>query len=113
MVEHALGEQEETWSFTDENLAMLIDRLDYWLSTEYVGWVTDPNDPEEKRKREERKRSGVKPPPVPIIPPVAKRPPAAAREVVRMNQEIREHYSTPDVVNPGETDKDALDRILG
>jgi hypothetical protein len=114
MVEHALGEQEETaWTYTDENLAMLIDRLDYWLSSEYVGWVTDPNDPEEKRKSEERKRSGVKPPPVPIIPPVAKRPPDVAREVVRFNQALRDHYSTPDVVKPGESDKDALDRILG
>lgn len=114
MIEHALGEQEEAaWSYTDENLALLVDRLDYWLTSEYVGWVTDPDDPEEKRKREERERSGVKPPPVPIIQPVAKRPPGPAREVAQLVEAMREHYSKPAVVKPGESDKDALDRILG
>ncbi|MBX4168041.1 hypothetical protein K3M35_05090 [Rhodococcus sp. DMU2021] len=51
---------------------MLLDRDDYWLNSEYAQWTTDPNDPEVKRAREERKN--VKPPPHPIIAPVALRP---------------------------------------
>lgn len=53
---------------------MLVDRDDYWLNAEYRQWVTDPDDPEVKRAREERKRRKVKPPPSPILPPVALRP---------------------------------------
>jgi len=53
---------------------MLLDRDDYWLNSEYAQWTTDPDDPEVKRAREERKRSGVKPPPTPVIAPVALRP---------------------------------------
>lgn len=57
-----------------ENLAMLLDRDDYWLNSEYSQWITDPDDPEVKAAREERKRSGTKPPPLPILAPVALRP---------------------------------------
>lgn len=54
---------------------MLVDRDDYWLNSEYAQWITDPDDPEVKRTRAERKRRGVKPSPVPILPPIACRPP--------------------------------------
>ena len=35
----------ERWSDQDENLAMLVDRLDYWLNSESRAWITDPDDP--------------------------------------------------------------------
>ncbi len=57
-----------------ENLAMLLDRDDYWLNSEYAQWTTDPDDPEVKAAREQRKRAGIKPPPQPLIAPVALRP---------------------------------------
>lgn len=53
---------------------MLLDRDDYWLNSEYTQWITDPDDPEVKRAREERKRRGEKSPPNPILAPVALRP---------------------------------------
>lgn len=113
MVEHVLAPT--AWSNTEENLAMLVDRLAFWLDQMWGQWTIDPDDPEVKRAREERKRSGQKPPPVPLVPPVAKRPPeqdAAVREQV---QALKEHFSAPPAtrVNPGETKMDALDRLLG
>lgn len=66
---------------------MLVDRLDYWLNSEYTSWITDPEDPDVKRRRAEQKRAGVKPPPQPVITPVAKRPPAVIRELAKALQE--------------------------
>ncbi|MHC9669615.1 hypothetical protein ACQX2Y_09415 [Corynebacterium diphtheriae] len=37
------------WGYTDENIASLIDREDYWLNAEYQSWTTDPEDPEIKK----------------------------------------------------------------
>lgn len=110
MVEAALEAQPE-WTYTDENLALLVDRLDYWLTSEYGSWVTDPNDPEVKRKRQERKQAGVKPPPIPIITPVAKRPPEQdqrAREEAKFLQTLFEKGNSPT-----ESKLDALDKLLG
>ncbi|MCK2199199.1 hypothetical protein [Corynebacterium callunae] len=110
MIDHAL--QPEEWSHTDENLALLVDRLDYWLGTEYAGWVTDPTDPEVKKAREEQKRSGHKPPPVPLIPPVAQRPPKQAKAASEQVQRLREFYESPPAES-GESKLNALDKLLG
>lgn len=67
---------EPEWTHTDENIARLVDREDYWLNSEYASWTTDPDDPEVKAAREHRKESGAKPPSHPILYPVALRPPA-------------------------------------
>ncbi|ART20063.1 hypothetical protein CBE89_00010 [Corynebacterium striatum] len=64
----------DEWTDLEENVARILDRLDYWLGTEYTQWTTDPEDPEIKRARAERKRAGYKAPPHPIVFPVAKRP---------------------------------------
>lgn len=64
----------QAWSLTDENIARLVDREDYWLNSEYAQWTTDPNDPEVVADRERRRRAGIKPPPVPLLRPVARRP---------------------------------------
>ncbi|OZE77227.1 hypothetical protein CH305_18500 [Rhodococcus sp. 15-649-2-2] len=55
--------------FDSENIAMLVDRDDFWLHSEYRQWITDPNDPEVKKQREQ----AAKPPPDPLIPPVGQR----------------------------------------
>lgn len=68
----------EEWSYADENLAMFLDRFDYFLRSEYASWITDPDDPEVKAERALRKRQGIKPPPQPLIPPVAWRPQSIA-----------------------------------
>jgi hypothetical protein len=57
-----------------ENLAMLVDRDDYWLNSEYSQWVTNPDDPEVKAERARRLKEGIKPPPTPLLRPVAHRP---------------------------------------
>lgn len=71
---------EITWTNTDENIARLLDRDDFYLNSEYQSWITDPDDPEVKRARAQRKRAGIKPPPKPVLVPVAKRPAHAQRE---------------------------------
>lgn len=73
----------ERWSDQDENLAMLVDRLDYWLNSEYRSWITDPDDPEVARERARRKREGIKPPADPVIFPVAHRPAHIHKELMR------------------------------
>lgn len=95
MMDAALQSPDDRWTDTDENLAQLIDLLDYWLSTEYAGWVTDPDDPEVKRRREERRRSGITPPPIPILPIVGHRPPGARSRAQERADTIRKHFETP------------------
>lgn len=70
-----------------ENLAMLVDRDDFWLNSEYAHWITDPDDPEVKAERARRRRAGITPPPTPLLRPVALRPPALAAM-------LREKYET-------------------
>lgn len=111
MLDVALESPDDQWTHTDENLAMLVDRLSYWLDTEYVGWVTDPDDPDVKRRREERKRSGVKPPPVPILPVVARRPPAAEARAREQAEALKKHFEDPPL--PGGSKIAALDSLLG
>lgn len=68
------------WGPHEENTARLYEALNYWLELAWVDRTTDPEDPEVKRERAEAKRSGIKPPPHPMIPPVALRPPKIADE---------------------------------
>lgn len=80
------------WSLIATNLADLVDLMHYWLRAEYQKWITDPDDPEVKRAQDERKRSGIKPPPVPLIEPVAARPPSLAQLYQRQFAELLERY---------------------
>ncbi|MBM4495406.1 hypothetical protein GS426_02680 [Rhodococcus hoagii] len=56
LIEHLPDE----WSYEAENLAMFLDRFDYFLRSEYASWITDPDDPEVKAERALRKRQGIK-----------------------------------------------------
>ena len=68
----------EQWSATDENIARLVDRDDYYLRSKYAQWIHDPDDADAERERQLRKKRGIKPPPEPIVAPVAVRPPRVA-----------------------------------
>lgn len=75
----------DRWTQTDENIARLVDREDYWLNSEYTTWVTDPDDPETKRAREQmkaRRRAGYRPPPTPLLSPVAVRPADVTEQII-------------------------------
>ncbi|MFJ1461840.1 hypothetical protein [Nocardia sp. N2S4-5] len=65
-----------------ENLAMLVDRIDFLNTFDYVSGTTDPDDPEVKKERMERKRRGLRPPPLPLLPPVALRDPEVTAALV-------------------------------
>lgn len=66
------------WNHMAANLAELVDLMSYWLQSEYARWTYDPDDPDNKRAERERKRAGIKPPPIPLVRPVAHRPPSVA-----------------------------------
>ncbi|SUA47206.1 Uncharacterised protein [Nocardia africana] len=78
-----------------ENIARLVDRLDYAATWEYIGDTTDPDDPEIKREREARKAAGIKPPPRPIFAPVALRDPDVTAELAERAHAEHKKYEVP------------------
>lgn len=86
---------EPAWSRTDENVAKLVDRIDFWLNAMWQEWTTDPDDPDVKVERERRKRAGIKPSPTPIIPPVAARPPELHQLLMEQYQRRRAEADEP------------------
>lgn len=56
------------WGDLAENVARLVDLLDFYISHQYAQWTADPEEVEAAR------RSRRKPPPFPLIRPVAARP---------------------------------------
>ncbi|MBF5002217.1 hypothetical protein IRT45_34435 [Nocardia sp. BSTN01] len=78
-----------------ENIARLVDRLDYLLNFDYVGGTTDPDDPEVKRDRERRKAAGIKPPPLPILAPIALRDPDVTAELAERARAEHQKYEVP------------------
>lgn len=79
-----------------ENLAMLIDRIDYTLNSEYYDRITDPDDPKLKAERNRREALGIKPPPQPLIPPVALRPDSYHRARLAVYEALVDQYRVPD-----------------
>lgn len=79
-----------------ENLAMLIDRIDYTLNSEYYDRITNPDDAELKAERARRDALGIKPPPLPLIPPVALRPEQYHRARLAVYAALVDQYKTPD-----------------
>ncbi|MBY4381874.1 hypothetical protein HQO24_10490 [Rhodococcus fascians] len=93
-----------------ENIAMLVDRKDYWLNSEYRSWVTDPDDPEVKAERERRKREKIKSPPQPILVPVAQRPPEITAALMARYREVSARYAAP---KAEESKKPRLKDLIG
>jgi type IV secretory pathway VirB10-like protein len=83
-----------------ENLARILDRLEFLNNFGYVSGITDPEDPAVKRERAERERHGIKPPPMPIIAPVALRPPEITEEMVERYREAQKPYQIPEKSQP-------------
>lgn len=78
-----------SWSETDENQALVVDILNYWLEAEYVKWTTSP---EEAKKVANQPRK--QPPPFPVIRPVAHRPKPAHDAAMRRYQTLVDRYDT-------------------
>ncbi len=74
------------WTPTDENIARLVDREDFYLNSEWARWTADPDDPEAKAEHERRERLGIKPPAAPILRPVAVRPPGMQEVLVEQTR---------------------------
>lgn len=83
-----------------ENIAMLLDRDNFYLDAEYQQWITDPNDPKVKADHLARKQRGVTPPPKPMLYPVALRRPELAEIHMTRYREIAEHYASPAADRP-------------
>lgn len=98
----ALVEGLDEWTRTDENIARLVDREDYWLNSEYAGWIHDPDDPDTKRRAAERRKRGIKPPPTPILFPVAARPDTLHTELMTLAQQQITEHNPPRPAAPGE-----------
>lgn len=79
-----------------ENLAMLVDRTDFDVNFDYIGAVTDPEDPEVARERALRKKHGIKPPPLPILAPVAQRDPKFTAELIGRYRAAQQPYQIPE-----------------
>lgn len=80
------------WTLLASNVADLLDLLTYWVTSEYVGRTTDPDDPEVKAERKRRKAAGLRPPPVPLVQPVAHRPPSLAAQYQQRFEQMVEQF---------------------
>lgn len=95
------GDDTSSWTVQDENIAMLVDRIDFLVNLEYADKTTDPNDPEVKRRLQQNKRNNVKPAPFPIYPPVAARPQEVFDLAQARYEALLEQYGSPGRGEPG------------
>ncbi|EOM78096.1 hypothetical protein DW322_11300 [Rhodococcus rhodnii] len=97
-----------------ENVAMLVDRDDFYLNSEYSSWITDPDDPDVKAAQARRKKSKVKPPPAPLLRPVAQREPIRMVELVkRYHAELEKHAIPEKPKDVKVTSARELARLMG
>lgn len=68
------------WGDLAENVARLVDRIDFYVTHQYAQWTADPDEVAAAR------RSRQKPPPFPLIRPVAARPPS-------LHERLNESYA--------------------
>lgn len=89
------AEQDTQSAHDSENLAMLLDRWDFFLNGDYVDRITDPNDPEVKAEAERRKAAGIVPPPIPLLRPVALRRPEIAAVRKENYEALADRFAAP------------------
>lgn len=94
-LEVLLEQMPRDWGDAEENVAMLVDRLDFLLNAEYAAWTTDTDDPELQRERARMKREGREPPPFPLLRPVARRPAHLHQALLADYERRRQHYESP------------------
>lgn len=87
-----LGDQAD-WGYLAENVAKLVDVMNFWITHEYAHWTADPDEVEERRQKQ--KRAGIKPPPFPLIQPVAARPPSLRELMVDQYMELASGFQLP------------------
>lgn len=83
------------WSMLEQNLVMLIDRIDFLMQLTYAEKITDPDDPEVKARHEYNKRRGITPSPFPLIAPVAVRPSEILERDRKFYEELIEYFALP------------------
>lgn len=93
------------WSKLAENVARLVDLVEFWLSSEYAKWTAD----EDEIKASRRNRR--KPPPHPLIAPVAQRPPSVHHRLTEQYEAMASEFRVEPPVQRMVTDEE-FDELL-
>jgi hypothetical protein len=93
------------WSKLAENVARLVDLVEYWLRSEYAKWTATEEEIEAAR------RNRKKPPPFPIVPPVAERP-QSIQDRLRADYEAITSEFTVDTTGPRMVTEEEFDDLL-
>lgn len=115
-VRHEMGADLHDWAhglaYLNINTARLVDLMQMWLDHEYSSWIADPDEVEAERRK--RKRSGYKPPPVPLIEPVAARPTEVHEQLAGLYlQQLAEYGQDVPTSITQQVSSDEWDRELG
>lgn len=93
------------WSRLADNVARLVDIVDYWIRSEYAKWTADPDEIRAAR------RNRRKPPPFPLIPPVAARPPSLHQQLTDRYDALSSEFNVD--TGPRMVSDEEFDRQLG
>lgn len=98
-----------SWSYEQENAAMVVDTLNYWLEAEYVKWTTSPEEAKRIAARSKNREAA----PMPIIRPVAARPAKIHAEHMRRFEELTAEYADRPAPQHKQMDGAELMQFLG
>lgn len=104
MAREELGDLAD-WSRLADNVARLVDLVEYWLRAEYAKWTADEDEIQAAR------RNRRKPPPFPMIPPVASRPPSLHQRLLDGYEALSSEFDVD--AGPRMVSDDEFDRLLG
>lgn len=93
------------WGDLAENVARLVDLLDFYITHQYAQWTADPDEVAAAR------RSRRKPPPFPLIRPVAARPPSLHERLAESHAARASEYLV-DPLAPRMVSDDEFDAII-
>jgi hypothetical protein len=75
-----------------DNLAHLVDLVNWFMQTKYASWTVDPDSRDYRDEARRRKAQGWKPPPFPLIAPVANRPASLHQQHMDAYEALVEQY---------------------